>query len=526
MNHMVLHGFSYITAPQTEWPGFAAFTPYKGGIGYADAWGPREPMWTHATDITGYLGRMQTILQRGVPQHDVAWFSQKGYVGAGYNTPWFSAAGTMEGWSLNIIGPTLLQLPNGKVKNNRLAPDGPGYRILAFEGDDFGGNESVMTLDSATRILEYAQQGLPVLVVGNWSVVHAYGQGEASDSPRITALFSELLKLKNVANVATEADIPNGVAALGLSPNVQYNSSQLINFHKVDGDLDHFLFVASTPTAFAISTKVPTSGVEVDVIIPRRFQNAVPISMDLWTGEMVPLGTYVELSSTHIQVRINLQAYQATMITLAVLPTLDHAISTTANAVYRGTMGLVLRSNTTGTFTTMLSTGRKTETKIGTIPPVQELQNWTLNVQDYQPGMTNTTTRIVKHTIQLEELTVWTNITELLDVSGIGTYSTSFNLHDWPSDAGAMLQIPSFLGSFRITVNGKQMPPVDQLSIEFDIGMYLKPGTNTLEIEVATTLLNRLRITEPDVYGIASRQAFGLVGPVVIAPYREEVIAF
>src|ERR1700712_1580307 len=117
MNHMVLHGFAYITAPQTEWPGFAAFTPYKGGIGYADAWGPREPMWVHATDVTGYLARMQLILQRGVPQHDVAWFSQKGYVGAGYNTPWFSAAGTMEGWSLNIIGPTLLQLPNGKVQN-------------------------------------------------------------------------------------------------------------------------------------------------------------------------------------------------------------------------------------------------------------------------------------------------------------------------------------------------------------------------------------------------------------------------
>jgi hypothetical protein len=31
VNHNVLHGFAYITAPQTEWPGFAAFTPYKRG---------------------------------------------------------------------------------------------------------------------------------------------------------------------------------------------------------------------------------------------------------------------------------------------------------------------------------------------------------------------------------------------------------------------------------------------------------------------------------------------------------------
>jgi hypothetical protein len=525
MNHMVLHGFAYITAPQTEWPGFAAFTPYKGGIGYADAWGPREPMWVHATDVTGYLARMQLILQRGVPQHDVAWFSQKGYVGAGYNTPWFSAAGTMEGWSLNIIGPTLLQLPNGKVQNGVLAPGGPGYRLLAFEGDDFSNKESVMTLDSATRIAEYAKQGLPVLVVGNWSVVNAYGHGEASDGPKLTALFSELLKLKNVANVATEDDIPTGVAALGLSPNVQYNSSQLINFHKVDGDLDHFLFVASTPTAFAISTKVPTFGVKVDVIVPRRFPNAVPVVMDLWTGEMIPLGLYTEISSTHIKIRVTLQAYQATMITLAILPTLEHATSTTADTVYRGAKGLTLRSNITGTFSTVLSKGAKIQTHIGAIPPQLEVKKWTLTVQDYQPGLTNTTTTIIHHTVQLEQLTVWTNITELLDVSGIGTYTTSFTLHDWPSDAGAMLQIPSFLGSFRITVNGDKLPPVDQLDIEFDIGAYLKSGKNSLAIEVATTLLNRMRIVEPDVYGVATRQAFGLVGPVIIAPYREEIIA-
>lgn len=45
INHNVLHGFAYNEAPQAAWPGFAAFTPYHGSIGYADAWGPRDPMW-------------------------------------------------------------------------------------------------------------------------------------------------------------------------------------------------------------------------------------------------------------------------------------------------------------------------------------------------------------------------------------------------------------------------------------------------------------------------------------------------
>lgn len=525
INHNVLHGFAYNEAPRAAWPGFAAFTPYNGGIGYAEAWGPRSPLWVHATDITGYIARMQLILQRGTARHDVAFFSQKGYVGAGYNTPWFSAEGTMVGWSLNIIGPSLLKLPSAVVKNRQLAPSGPAYKILAFEGDSFASKQSVITLDSATRILQYAQQGLPVLVIGNWSTVSAYGRRETSQNSEITALLSRLLKLSNVVNVPTEADIPTGVTTLGIQPSVKYNSSQLINLHRVDGDLDHFLFVASTPTAFAVSTKVKTFGVDADVILPRRFPNAVPVLMNLWTGEMTPLGLYTELSSSQIKIHISLQAYQATMITLVVLPGLQHATSTTADKVYRGINGLILRSNKTGSFSTTLSSGRKLQTQIGPTPPVQELTKWTLDVQDYRPGTTNSSTTIIQHHINLEPLTPWTNITELADVSGIGTYKTSFSLKDWPADAGATLQLPSSQGSFRLKVNGKALPSVDQLAVEFDIGDWLRSGSNTLEVELATTLLNRLRVSDPAVYGIAARQSFGLVGPVLIVPYREKVIA-
>ena len=93
-NHQVLHGFSYLTAATAKWPGFAAFTPYNGNIGYSESWGPRIPLWNHVTDITGYISRMQYILQRGSPRHDVAFFEQKGYIGAGYNSPWFADTGT------------------------------------------------------------------------------------------------------------------------------------------------------------------------------------------------------------------------------------------------------------------------------------------------------------------------------------------------------------------------------------------------------------------------------------------------
>ncbi|WP_255481175.1 hypothetical protein [Micromonospora thermarum] len=38
---------------------------------------------------------------------------------------------------------------------------------------------------------------------------------------------------------------------------------------------------------------------------------------------------------------------------------------------------------------------------------------------------------------------------------------------------------------------------------------------------MATTLSNRLRVTRPEVFAVAARQAYGLIGPVRLVPYRE-----
>ncbi len=82
----------------------------------------------------------------------------------------------MLGWSLNIIGPWLLELPSATVRDQILAPDGPGYKLLAFEGDAFTSTREPMAkLSSANKILEFAKAGLPILIAGDWSVVNAYG---------------------------------------------------------------------------------------------------------------------------------------------------------------------------------------------------------------------------------------------------------------------------------------------------------------------------------------------------------------
>lgn len=54
-----------------------------------------------------------------------------------------------------------------------------------------------------------------------------------------------------------------------------------------------------------------------------------------------------------------------------------------------------------------------------------------------------------------------------------------------------------------------------------DLGSHLHAGINTLGVIIATPLPNCLRVSDPSIYGVASRQAFGLITPVMIVPYRE-----
>ncbi len=72
-------------------------------------------------------------------------------------------------------------------------------------------------------------------------------------------------------------------------------------------------------------------------------------------------------------------------------------------------------------------------------------------------------------------------------------------------------------------MNADRVEPSSPLVSRADLGP-LRPGSNTLSIEMPTTLFNRLRTTNPAVFGSSARQAYGLVGPISITPYREAVV--
>ncbi|MGX6448627.1 glycosyl hydrolase, partial [Patulibacter sp. S7RM1-6] len=523
VNETVLHGFSYADAPGAQWPGFAAFSPYNGAPGYGESWGPRQPTWRHAPDVADYFGRAQYVLRRGRPQVDVAFLRQKGYAGSGFGAAWFSNTGTKEGWSVEFVAPSLLRLPSAVVRKGVLAPDGPAFKVLVFEGDAFSNKLPVLEPDTAERLVAFAKAGLPIIVIGDWSQAAAYGGGTDGDDARVRALVQELLAQPTVANVPTRETVPDGIAKLGLRPTVQYDTttSTLLTSRRIDGAIDWFFLANNSATA----------AVDHHVTLPRRTRGAVPFALDPWTGEIRRVAVYDEPSRDAVRIPVRARGGQTLIYALA--PALTFGLraavaahATASEAELRGDgLALVVRSQTAGAFGTTLPGGRTVTTRIPAVPAAQDLTSWTLDVESFVPGATATQTRVERIRRQLDALAPWSAIPGLEDVSGVGTYTTTVDLgRAWPTGAGALLDLGSVSDTFRVTVNGRRLPPADQLDPTVDVGPYLRKGRNTIVVEVATPLFNRLRVSNPAVFGSSKRLNYGLLGPVRLVPYVERLL--
>src|SRR5699024_4509695 len=109
--------------------------------------------------------------------------------------------GIRHGWSHQFISPGLLELTDPVVENGRLAPDGPAYRLLVFEGDAFNGRVTTLPVETARRLLRYARDGLRIIVVGDWSSPEVPGVPEPGENEELAGLVSELLAEPTVQRV-------------------------------------------------------------------------------------------------------------------------------------------------------------------------------------------------------------------------------------------------------------------------------------------------------------------------------------
>jgi hypothetical protein len=459
-----------------------------------------------------------------------------------------------------------MSLPNAVVSHHRLAQDGPDYKALIFDQSLYPTTNTArggLSLAAARKILGYAQAGLPVIFVG--SPTGTAGM-PASDDATLNGIVAQILAQPTVSQVASEADVPAKLAQLGIAPAAKpaaptsllsvrrYDAGTDTNYYwlwnegvdaypgstGVFGDNPSNLYeepAACRYTGTGVNPCMATGGA-VDTHVTLEGDGA-PYTLDTFSGKIAPIADYTRSGGT-VTVHVALGRDATTVIALSddpqalglTRPT-AHVTSTTADAAAQVGNAIDVRAARAGTYTTTLDDGRTVSTTLPAAPAALDLTGatWHLDAQDWQPqnpygtlGADGTLTSKVPVSLDLAGLKAWPDIPQLANASGVGTYTTTVDLPaGWDSSYGATLSLGRVTDTFTLAVNGRPVG-VDAIDPTVDVGPYLHAGANTIAVHVATTFNNRLAALDPAVVNRGLIQNYGLVGPVVLTPYRQAAV--
>ena len=237
------------------------------------------------------------------------------------------------------------------------------------------------------------------------------------------------------------------------------------------------------------------------------------------------------------------------------------AFSSSADAVFERDRALYVQSLRSGTFETTLDNGEAIRSDFQVYPTI-DISRWNITIQDWNEGerMVNYEEKFGHKTTEVYYTTKKTSLEfndsplmpwkdlpasaeqlaclagdspSMRHVSGVGIYKSSFILPDnWKESDGAYLEMDSAGGgSVRIEVNGSPVLGVDTRTLRADISEFVKPGENSVCIEVASTLTNRMiqRGYQNKNSGwnedFPQVQAYGLTGSVRVVPYSLKKVA-
>lgn len=539
VNQLVWHGLAYRDAPKGvgttgrdggTWPGYQPWDIF-GALNVNDAFGPRQASWADYKAVNDSLARTQLVLRQGRAKLDLGiYYEDLGLIGSSVSaqqTPQHmlgtDSATSSAGYTFEYVAPEFLHDPNLEPeKDGGLFGDRSDYKALVLN------NQRTISLTAAERLLDLAEQGLKVFVVGEAPSATTGADPNAGD---LADVVSALLTQPTVTQVATEAELPQVLGQAGIRPAV----------------------TPATPTSALGLVRRDLGNVTYDFVYNRSgaevTQNLTlsgsgrPFLFDTWTGKITPIGEYVKGDST-VTVPVRIAPYDKVIIALTNTGVItgEHgdpihspatfAVRSDGEVLATGKQqGLVLRATTDGRYVTELSNGAEPVTSVQGIASAIALNNWTLKAQTWTPGENEYTT--VK--TDLAEFPVvagadgvlpsWREITapsNLTRNSGIGTYTTTFQLPaGWNEADGGYLNLGAVLDSATVTVNGEDVKVNQSDRSRIDVGQTLRPGANTLTIRVATTMFNAVRSTGDSNYQSPDWQRTGLMGPVVLTPYRD-----
>jgi hypothetical protein len=496
INHVFYHGTTYSPA-DVPWPGWL----FYASVNFV----PNNSLWPHLNGLNDYITRCQSVLQSGKPDNEIlaywpiydAWNNPKGMdmpfkvhdVDVWLHpTPFYKNLTNLQskGYSIDFASDKMLSEATANNGVLKVAANGAEHKVLLVS------NTHVMPVATLQNIIRLAKAGATIVM-----------EDFPEDVPGLDNLEARRKELKTlIASIKAEKKNDNiSVALFGkgrivLSKDVakalQYAGVERESF--VDSGLKFIRRSINNGKYYYIVNHTPNA---VNTTLPIQFAANSVVIMDPQTGATGTAATSQTKNAT--KVRLQIQPGEA----------------------------LILKA------TTDVNKGLSKWNYVETSASAITLNNeWKLHFVTGGPQMPADKTMK-----QLQPWTSLTNDTTTQNFSGTAVYSTTFNL-PVKQASDYILQLGKVDESARVFINGKEVGLLWSIPFQARVGQYLKQGENTISIEVANLMANRIRYMDRN--GIQWRkyheinfvdinykdfdaskwkvQPSGLEGPVTITP--------
>ncbi|MGV3706332.1 MAG: glycosyl hydrolase [Arcticibacter sp.] len=497
INHVFFHGTTY-SPPKAEWPGWL----FYASVDFT----PANSFWQHMPGLTSYITRVQSVLQSGKSDNEIliywpvfdAWNKAQGrdmplkvhdideWL---HPTPFYKNVKDLQqsGYSVDFVSDHLLS--KSSVRNGLIstAAGASPYRVLVVP------EAKMMPLETLQQILALAREGATVIFQQLPADVPGLGELEKRQ-----ALLKETLSGLSFTDGDSDIrQLRHGKGKLMLSANIQkallaeniereaLTDAGLAFIRRQDGTNKYYYLVNHTDRV-------------INQDLPLNAQAEAVVLMDPQSGYS-GLASFKADGSNRILVKVQMKPGEA----------------------------MIVKASTE---------------KLAGIEPWRYLDQpkpqiavdgkWRLHFANGGPVLPSDRT--------LNTLADWTSLgdADLENFSGAGEYSITFQVpkakaSEYILDLGAVHE------SARVWVNGQDAGILWSIPHQARIGKYLRPGKNTLRIEVTNLMANRIRYMDKkgiewkkfhdiNVVDINYKplnasnwkvQPSGLAGPITITPY-------
>lgn len=495
VNHVYYHGTAYSPA-EAGWPGWLFYASVN--------FSPSNTFWPHIKGLNDYITRCQSVLQTGIAYNDllVYWPVYDVWMNPEssdlqlaihsidkwlYPTPFCKDVKELmkQGYSIDFVSDKLL---NGLTVKNGLitTKSGSSYRTLVIPASKY------MPVSTLKRIVELVKLGAEVIFQQFPEDVPGMNNLEASRRQQKEIIKS--LSLNGNAENIKVAKIGKGEIMQANQIQSALEQNKIGRETLVDSGLNYIRRKTDKGVYYYL---VNHTAQTIDNYIPVNANGSACLLLDPQSGS-TGVGQ-IRKEKGALKVRLQLSPGEAMFVLVSESKMMAEAWK------YLGkSMALI----------PLAGPWKLTFTEGGAVIPTAT---------------------------ELKKLVSWTDLPDQAaqNFSGSARYTTTFELKG--SLAGEyLLDLGKVCESARVRINGKDAGILWSIPFTTKIGKYLRNGTNTIEIEVANLMANRIRQMDQqkvqwrnyheinfvnidykpfDASGWKPMTS-GLLGPVVIKPYQ------